>query len=515
MPRESRAFLTVLSVCIAALTSCGGSSSSSVPIPVDPIELVVVDFEPAFGAVAVGPGTQVRVTFSRPVDGLTVDDLTVADSGGQLAGVLEASPDALTWAWRAIAGLPRGATLTVRLAGGIRSRDGALMASGIESTFTVREVITGATYEVPNGPGKVLLWPNGRRAVTVGSRSYEVVTGSLIERPFLFEDGDLAYGDGSFLTRVGTPAGAAIARRHLEGSEQLILVPTPNVRAAAVNTMGDAVLVDPIPATFPSSLWQLWRLPLGAQVPESLQAVPADALLPFAPVIAEDGAVVVGYRDAATGLPSLMRFAANSTVADVYTVEETGLVGDVLCGIDADGVATLVWLRDGDTLRAAHLEPGGSLVPVPDDLQLNAPGGTVSLELKVARSGSSVVQVSTQVGAPAFVVLDDFVRLERSGWVGFPERYGSYMPASPQVFTQFDAARGEWWGVRLGPALGTLERLRSPPGMSIGEPSLIYESPVAGQFISAVWYAFDEYGRAVVVLTEAYPSPRTFVVVLE
>ena len=51
--------------------------------------------------------------------------------------------------------------------------------------------------------------------------------------------------------------------------------------------------------------------------------------------------------------------------------------------------------------------------------------------------------------------------------------------------------------------------------MPIGEPSLIYEAPAAGQFISALNYAFDELGRAVVVLTEAYPNPRTYVVVLE
>ena len=121
--------------------------------------------------------------------------------------------------------------------------------------------------------------------------------------------------------------------------------------------LGDAVIINPVPTTFPSSVWQLWRLPLGAQVPESLQLVPAAALLPFAPVIAEDGTIFVGYRDEATGLPSLMSFAANSTVAEVYQAEDTNLVGDVMCDVDADGVATLVWLSGGDTLRAAHLEP--------------------------------------------------------------------------------------------------------------------------------------------------------------
>lgn len=514
MPRESRILLTLLSVYVASLAGCSnGSSSNAPPTIIDPAELLVVAIKPGDGVGAVAPDAEVCVSFNQPVDDLPAVALVVSDGLNTLSGTLESTPDAMTWRWRPDVGMSRGANVSFRLASGIRSRSGIRLATALEVTFTVREVIAEATYEVSTGPGTVLMWPNGRRAATVGMRCHEVVFGSLVERPFRFQEDDLAYGDGSFLTRVNFASGVAMARRNLDGSEQLIALPNYNMRVAAVNTAGDAVLVQREQA-FPF-MWELHRLLLGAQVIEPLGATAASATSTFRPAIAEDGAILVGYLDTVTGRPAIQRIAANSTVPEIYLAEEVGVVGDVLCGVGADGVATLVWLSGTDVLRAATLAPGGALVQLQDDLELNGPVGSVSLELNVARSGSAVIEISTQVGSPGFVNLDDFIRLERTGWVGFPQRYGNSMPASSQPRVKFDGATGEWWVVRLGPSLGTLERLRSRPGETLGAPSLIYQSPLTGQFISSFDYGFDQYGRAIVALTEAWPSAKSYLVVLE
>lgn len=519
MPRESHVLLTVLSVCLAGLVGCSSGSSGNDPeIIVDPpgLELVVVDVQPSTGAASVDPNAEVTVTFNLPVDELPAAAWVMQHGAATLPGTLEASVDGLTWTWRPDVQMPHGANATLRVASGIRSRDGIQLATVLESAFQVREVITEASYQMPTGPSKVLIWPNGRRAATTGNRCHEVVFGQLVERPFLFQEDDVPYGDGSFVTRVGTPGNGQLwlARRNLDGSEQLIPLPSPWMRLTSVNTSGDAVFAyrQPVVAATP---WLLFRLPVGAQVFEWLGTANAPGTSRFEPVIGEDGTIYAGYRDATTGQPTLMKVPANSTTPEIYAASEPQGVGDVLCGVAADGVATLVWMSGDDGLRAATLETGGALTPLANRLELDSPEGEVTLTLEVARSGSAIVQINTQIGSPVFVSFDDVVRLERAGWVGFPQRYGNTQPNATEPRTHFNAASGEWWVVRGGGTLGTLERLRSRPGEGLGEPALIYQSPLAGQIISWIDYGFDEYGRALLTLTEFYPGAQQLVILLE
>lgn len=509
MPRESRILLTVLTAGLSALTGCSNSGSSDAP-PTLTDEFVVVSMKPTSGSASVGPTADVSVTFSRPVDEIPALALTVSDGLASLAGTLASTPDGVTWTWTPDVQMPRGANITARLSSGIRSRTGVRLATDSATTFSVREVITEASYQVAGGTGTVMIWPNGRRAVGFGLPCFEVVFGSLVQRPFVIKADDIAYGDGSFLTREFIPGGVGLARRNLVGSEQVIALPSQFIQVTGVNTSGDAVLALRVQAQIPTP-WQLYRLPLGAQIIEPLGATAASETSSFVPVIAEDGAILVGYRDATTDRPAIMRIAADSTIPEIYLADEEEAVGDVLCGVAADGVATLVWLSGTSTLRAATLAPGGPLVQLQDDLQLNGPAGSVSLDFKVARSGSAVVEISTRIGSPTFVNFEDIIRLERTGWVGFPERYGNSKPAK----VEFNYSNGEWWVVREGPALGTLERLRSRPNEMLGEPALIYEAALAGQFLLSFNYGFDDYGRAIVALMQAYPIVQSSVIVLE
>lgn len=513
MPRESHVPFTVLSVCLAGLAGCSSGSSGGSTIIVDPPELAIVDVRPGDGTQGVDPTAAITVTFSLPVDEIPAAAWTVQDGPVAVAGLMEPSVDGLRWTWRPQEEWTRGAQIQFRLASGIRSRDGVRLPTELVGGFSVREVVTEATFSAPLGPSKVMVWPNGRRAVTTGSRCHEVVFGQLVERPFLFKPDDVPYGDGSFLSLVGAPGATplSIARRNLDGSEQLVGLPAPQIRLASVNTNGDAVFAYRQPV-LTSTPWQLFRLMASSQAFEWLGATNAIDTSRFEPVIGEDGTIYVGYRDATTAQPTMLKIAPNSTTPELFVADETLGVGDVLCGVAADGVATLLWMSGTDGLRAATLAPGGALEDLAERLELNGPQGDISLTFDVARSGTAAVQIRTNVG---FVNLDDFVRLERTGWVGFPIRYGNTDPIGNPPQTRFHPETGEWWVVRGGGALGTLERLRSRPGDPLGEPAQIYASALTGQIISTLEYDFDAYGRVVLALTEFYPSSQGLVVLLE
>jgi hypothetical protein len=88
---------------------------------VDPLELVVANVKPLFGAAAVGPTADVSVTFNLPVDEIPAEAVAVVVDDGlaTLAGTWTRSPAALTWTWTPDVQMSLGANVTLRLASGI------------------------------------------------------------------------------------------------------------------------------------------------------------------------------------------------------------------------------------------------------------------------------------------------------------------------------------------------------------------------------------------------------------
>ena len=184
----SQRSLFCLGWVMAALTVAGCSNSRTTgDLSIGGLQ--VASIQPNNGGGEVGPATPITVTFAEAVADPTSDNLVVDDGAGPLSGVLEAQPDGLTWRWTALNGLPRGGSITVRVVAGIRGRSGNRLAADVTETFRVRDAAVLATYEVPNGNAAVMVWPNGRRAVSVGASTYEVVIGGLLNRPNTFGGG--------------------------------------------------------------------------------------------------------------------------------------------------------------------------------------------------------------------------------------------------------------------------------------------------------------------------------------
>lgn len=510
----SQRSLFCLGWVMAALTVAGCSNSRTTgDLSIGGLQ--VASIQPNNGGGEVGPATPITVTFAEAVADPTSDNLVVDDGAGPLSGVLEAQPDGLTWRWTALNGLPRGGSITVRVVAGIRGRSGNRLAADVTETFRVRDAAVLATYEVPNGNAAVMVWPNGRRAVSVGASTYEVVIGGLLNRPNTFGGGAIPYGDGDYLELTATASlGFVFARRNLDGSERLILRPAAQPNISAVHADGHAVLVGYTFAPVPTA-WQLWRMMRDDTIAQELE--PLAASLPSRPsaVIASDGTIWASYRDAATGRATLAKFAPGNTFAETFAVAGTDSVGEVSCGIAADGTVTMVWVAGPRTLRVARYSAATGLVPASEELVLPVVPDSVSIALQVADSGSAIVRVGLEFGAPLFVEQYSALRLEASGWVGGLMGYGNSSSGLTPSIPKFEDRRGEWWAVQPSAQGGSLQRRRSRPGQGIAEWLPFYVSPLSGQSIVGFDYGFDLVGRGLLVMSEFFPSPIARIVVLE